>query len=153
MSALATILDQEIILLSSFIALLEKEQSALKLGESTQLPDICEQKLALIAQLNAQESARGNALQLTADNLHTGTILWLQTHPGDKPAAERWKKMIELARNAKHLHGLNGRLVQMHLQQTNELLASLTRKAEQNTFYGSNGQAHSITGSRLVDSA
>jgi len=153
MSALAAILDQEIALLSGFIALLEKEQSALKLGESTQLPDICEQKLALIAQLNAQESARGNALQLSADNLHTGTIQWLQTHPDDKQAADRWKKMIELARNAKHLHELNGRLVQMHLQQTNELLASLTRKVEQNTFYGSNGQAHSITGSRLVDSA
>ena len=153
MSVLAAILDQEIVLLSSFIALLEKEQSALKLGESTLLPGICEQKLALIAQLNAQESTRGNALQLNADNLHTGTIQWLQAHPDDRNAADRWKKMIELARNAKHLHELNGRLVQMHLQQTNELLASLTRKAEQNTFYGSNGQAQSVTGSRLVDSA
>lgn len=153
MSTLAAILDQEIVLLSSFIVLLEKEQSALKLGDSIQLPNICEQKLALIDQLNAQESARGNALQLNAESLHTGTILWLQTHPEDKRAAECWKRMIELARNAKQLHQLNGRLVHMHLQQTNELLASLTRKAEQNTFYGSNGQAHSITGSRLVDSA
>lgn len=153
MSALAAILDQEISLLSSFIGLLEREQNALKQGESSLLPDICKQKLIVIAELNAQESARGSILQLSSENLHAGTIQWLKAHPDDNKAGDRWKEMLEQARKAKNLHELNGRLVQMHLQQTDELLASLTRKAEQNTFYGSNGQAHSITGSRLVDSA
>ncbi|RIX41204.1 MAG: flagellar protein FlgN [Rhodocyclales bacterium GT-UBC] len=153
MSPLAVALEQETSLLIRFIAVLEKEQDALKHGWSDQLGPICEEKLTLIGYLNTAEATRGQILDSHGDDLQAETLQWLQAHPDDRIANALWQKMRDLARNAKHLHELNSRLVQMHLKKTDELLSILTRKAEQNTFYSSNGQAHSVTGSRLVDSA
>lgn len=153
MTTLISILEHEIDLIVDFTALLQNEQEVLKRGDARLLPEITAQKQALIDQLNNQESIRGKALGIAESDPHSGTIEWLKNHPNDKKIAEIWKKMLELALQAKQIHEINGRLLQMHLKQTNDLLAALTRQAEQNTFYGSNGQSWAATGSRFVDSA
>jgi flagellar biosynthesis protein FlgN len=154
MSELMVLLEQETKLLASFVTLLKREQDILKLAEVKLLPEINEQKLKLIEQLNDIEIARGKALDLVgAQNTPAATTERLSSRAVDQTTASRWKDVLELARQAKQLHELNGRLIQMHLQHTNELLAALTQQSENHTLYGSSGQACLATGSRIVDSA
>jgi flagellar biosynthesis protein FlgN len=151
---IAAITKQEASLVGTFIKLLKKEQDALKLGEVSALATLGEQKETLVRQLNLLEVARGETLG-SAGHEHIPSAMknWLHEHPEALEAAANWKQLLTLAREAKHLHELNGRLVAMHLQQTDELLGALTNQSRKNSLYGSDGQAAPITGSRLVDSA
>ncbi len=152
--SLQAILDQEIALLASFIELLDAEQGALKRIETLTLPEIADKKQVVIEQLNGLELARGKALGIKPEqDLRAETLRWLNSYPENGQAASAWKKIIELARQAKQLHDLNWQLLQMHLQQTNELINALTLPARKNTLYSSDGQEYLATGSRLVDSA
>jgi flagella synthesis protein FlgN len=58
-----------------------------------------------------------------------------------------------LAKEAKALHDLNGKLLNIHLQQTTEAIAVLTQQHQAHSLYGSDGQSAMSTGSRIVDSA
>lgn len=154
MPDVAAILEQETTLLASFVTLLTREQEILKLAEVKKLPEINEQKSNLVAQLNDLAFARGEALDLVGtQNTPAATTARLASRAVDQTTASRWKEVLELARQAKQLHELNGRLIQMHLQHTNELLAALTQQSENHTLYGSSGQTCLSTGSRIVDSA
>lgn len=153
-AALKVVIEQESTLLVDFIAVLEKEQDALKRADATALPELGEAKSQLIDQLNALEISRAKALGQTEGTLAPEAVLGrLTALAGGQALAERWKGLLEQARRAKQLHEQNRQLLQMHLQQTSELLTALTRKAERQTLYGSNGQAQLNTGSRIVDSA
>jgi flagella synthesis protein FlgN len=152
--ALQALIKQESALLGDFIVLLGKEQEALKRADAAALPELGEAKSQLVDQLNALEISRAKALGQTEATLAPEAVLGrLTALPGGQALVERWKDLLELARQAKQLHEQNRQLLQMHLQQTSELLAALTRKAERQTLYGSNGQAQLNTGSRIVDSA
>lgn len=154
MATLSAITAQEIELVSQFVALLEKERDALKKGEIGQLGVIGAAKMPLIEQLNAFEVSRGQTLGVVgSENIRSAMKQWLASHPNEKTTANNWAKLLDLARQAKQLHELNSLLVNMHLQQTNELLAVLTRQPNAAPLYGSNGQAAQVTGSRIVDSA
>jgi flagella synthesis protein FlgN len=154
MSGIATIAEREIALISRFIALLKDEQEALKLADASALPEISAAKIDLVEQLNLLEAERRSALGITGDEkTQAAMAVWLTNNPKDKTAAVNWKKLLNLAQEAKQLHELNAQLVGMHLQQTSEALVILTRQAEQHTLYGSNGQAGQFSGSHIVDSA
>lgn len=155
MPSLADVTRREIGLLTGFIAVLGEEQEALKFANVAVLPEIGVRKTELVEQLNALEIERGNALSLpNGENARTAMQHWLDAHPGELEIAKDWKSLLDLARKAKAMHELNGRLVGMHLQQTSELLAALTNQPPKNALlYGSDGQTSPVTGSRLVDSA
>lgn len=154
MSGIAAITEREIELISRFVELLTEEQDALKRGDAAALPRIATAKAPLVEQLNAFENERRMALGIDGEQKTRQAMdAWLATHPAEQTAAADWARLLELAQEAKQLHELNASLVSMHLQQTAEALAILTRKAEQNTLYGSNGQTAPISGSRIVDSA
>lgn len=78
---------------------------------------------------------------------------WLKNNPGERLVAERWQKLLELARQAKNTHLINARLLDMHARQTTELLAALTRQVENPALYGASGQTMPTSGSRIIDSA
>lgn len=154
MSGITAITEREITLISRFVALLTEEQDLLKRGDAAALPRIATAKGPLVDQLNALESERRAALGISGEQKTREAMeAWLAAHPAEQTAAAHWARLLELAQEAKQLHELNAGLVGMHLQQTAEALAILTRKAEQNTLYGSNGQTAQISGSRIVDSA
>lgn len=154
MSSIAALTTREIELISRFICVLKNEQDTLQRGEIAGLPESAAEKLQLAEQLNALEASRNKLLGSTGDvGGRIAMERWLSDHPEQAVAAADWKKLLELARQAKHLHELNSRLVSMHLQQKNELLSVLVQQPQQNTLYGSNGQAAMATGSRIVDSA
>ena len=154
MSDVAAITEREIALISSFIACLNEEQECLKRADASSLPEISAAKIELVDQLNALEIERRSALGIASDtNTREAMAQWLKTHIEAQTAAVNWENLLNLAREAKQLHELNARLVDIHLQQTSEALTILTRQADQHTLYGSNGQAAQNSGSRIVDSA
>lgn len=154
MSAIAVLTEREIPLISSFVALLQDEQACLTRADVAALEAIGSAKAVLAEQLNALEGERRALLGLDAQRkTREGMADWLQQHPDARNVAVNWEKLLILAGEAKTLHELNTKLLGMHLQQTSEALAALTRKAENVSLYGSNGQTALSSGSRIVDSA
>lgn len=154
MTPLAGILMRETELVSRFILILKQEQEALKSGKSDPLAEINGKKINLVDQLNqlgANRSQLTGLPGLTSDQASMTT--WLAQHPQEKKSATLWQVLIDLAREAKELHELNGQLISIHLKQTSDALAVLTQHQQEHTLYGSNGQSSLFTGSRIVDSA
>ena len=155
MSQLPDLLVRELQQLSDFITLLSDEQEALKQGEVSKLQEITPRKQAMVGALNETESARIGLLGLGLDETPKSAMArWLDAHPGEKSARADWQKLLERALQAKRLHEVNGQLVALHLQHTNEMLDALGIVAKnQATLYGSDGMAEKPSGSRIVDSA
>lgn len=146
--------EREISLLSSLIVLQEDEQNLLRKADASKLAELGTRKLEIIEQLNELESARKNLLTCPdSKDMRAAMDDWLAGHPEEKQTATRWKKLLELAQQAKKTHDMNRRLVELHLQQTGELLSTLSYRSQRNDLYGSNGQAFATSGSRIVDSA
>jgi flagellar biosynthesis/type III secretory pathway chaperone len=154
MPGIAELLDREISLVSAFVDLLNQEQDALKAAVPDALPEIQEKKMSLVEALNQASGARIAAIAGQGMPEQAAMAEWLAKQNSASTAlAASWQKLLELAREAKTLHQLNGQLVQMHLKRTEDALAILTQRQQENLFYGSNGQAATYTGSRIVDSA
>jgi len=153
-SAVAAIIEREIELVSQFVSVLKEEQEALQHGEIAALPDLISRKTPLVEQLNAIEGERLGALELPAATSERGVMEnWLARNSDDTVAAASWKKLLNVASEAKALHELNTQLVDMHLRQTSEKLFILTSQPERSGLYGSSGQTMTTTGSRIIDSA
>lgn len=154
MSAVSEILEREIELISRFIVALNEEQACLAAANPAALPDICATKTSLAEQLNALEGERMTAIGMTESPSDRVTMEnWLAQNKNDANATVAWEKLLILAREAKTLHELNGRLVDLHLRNTAEILGILTQEAKQPSLYGASGQTMPATGSRIVDSA
>ena len=154
MTDLTSVLTRETELVSRFILVLNQEQAALKSARPDALAAINAEKLQLVEQLNQIGNERAQLANLagTASDLEKMKA-WLQQHPQEKKSAALWVKLLRLAREAKTLHDLNGKLLNMHLQQTTDALAVLTHQHQTHSLYGSDGQSAMSTGSRIVDSA
>jgi flagella synthesis protein FlgN len=154
MSGVAELTEREIPLISRFVSLLQQERDCLTRVDVAALEEVGHAKIALAEQLDALETERRTLLQLgPLENTREGMANWLNKHPEDSNVAVNWEKLLNLAAEAKALHELNAKLLGIHLQQTTEALAVLTRQAENVSLYGSNGQTALSSGSRIVDSA
>jgi flagellar biosynthesis/type III secretory pathway chaperone len=155
MLAIGKTIDREIALVSRFLALLLDEQEALKTANPDALPKIHDEKYILVDQLNALEIERSSltALGGPASSARERMESWMAEHPAEKQIAARWQQLIQLCQDAKQQNILNARLVNLHLEQTNQALAILTRDTNESVLYGSNGQAAQYMGRRIVDSA
>lgn len=154
MTPLAGVLTRETELVSRFILILKQEQEALKSGKPEALAEINGEKINLVDQLNQLGANRSQLTGLPgAPSDQTSMTAWLAQHPQEKKSAALWHALIDLAREAKELHELNGQLIGIHLKQTSAALAVLTQRQQEHTLYGSNGQSSLFTGSRIVDSA
>ncbi len=154
MSVVAGILEREIELISRFIAALNDEQACLTAANPAALPEISAAKAGLVEQLNTLEGERMTAIGMAGTPSDRLTMEgWLSRNKNDANATVAWEKLLILASEAKTLHELNGRLVDLHLRNTTEILGILTQEAKQPGLYGASGQAMPATGSRIVDSA
>lgn len=155
MSQLADLLVRELAQLSDFIALLEDEQQALKQGEVSQLQAITPRKQEMASALNETENTRLQLISLQpGENPKSAMERWLAERPGEVSAHTSWQELLNAAIRAKRLHEINGGLIGMHLQHTNEMLEALgVATSRQATLYGSNGMTEMQSGSRIVDSA
>ncbi|WP_412479172.1 flagella synthesis protein FlgN [Azonexus sp. IMCC34839] len=153
MSNLVLLLGKELELLDEFILLLAEEQNALKCGQTESLPELAEKKNQRIQVLNDLD----NELRQTVGNIsrssESAPIDWPIPQEERDTVAPLWRALLEKARHAKQLNALNTQLVDMHLRNAKELLASLIPAADAGPLYGSNGQANGNTGSRIIDLA
>ena len=154
MSALNEILEREIEQVSRFLVFLDQEQDVLKSAQPESLPPIHAEKAATVALLNELETRRIQLIGGTRELSDRARMeAWLKSHPAETKSARLWERLIELARSTKEKNDLNAILIKMHLERTTQALNILTRHAQENTLYGSDGQASVFTGSRIVDSA
>lgn len=148
------LLAQELTAVKTFIGLLTEEHELLKQGVADGLQALSERKLALVGQLNALESQRDTLLgpgQQTSPSERMQA--WLQSHPQASNIHANWSSLLELAREARRLHQMNGEILSILLNRTSEAIQILTQQQKEVSLYGSDGQASSPTGSRIVDSA
>ncbi|KAB2926493.1 MAG: flagellar protein FlgN [Dechloromonas sp.] len=154
MADIAAITEREVALIARFVDLLKEEQESLRRADPTALPDLGAAKITLVEQLNGLENERRSALGVADEEKPRAAMdKWLAANPTQRAAAINWKKVLELAEEARQLHQLNAGLVALHLQQTNEALAVVNARPQSQTLYGSDGQAATASGSRIVDSA
>lgn len=154
MPALPVVIDEEAGLVTRFAALLRCEQAELKAGNASVLPELTQQKSALIDEINAAANRRNLLLAEAGFALDkTGMAAWLNEHPGERKMRQTWEKMLVVARDIQELNRLNGQLLSIHLSATQEALATLTEQARRSTLYGPNGQTAPLTGHRIIDSA
>ncbi|MDD2883449.1 MAG: flagellar protein FlgN [Dechloromonas sp.] len=152
MSALAQILQQEIVLVDRFLALLQQEQLALRDIQPDALNTVVADKLHLVEQMNQLVNERARLTGAPQDTAAMST--WLAARAHEKAAAQLWPQLIERAREAKRMHALNGQLINIHLNQTSEALKALGQQQTMHTtLYGANGQTFGSSGSRIVDAA
>lgn len=154
MPDIAALLVKEIAVVLRLTAVLTEEQDALKQSRVADLQDVTARKLALIDEINRLEADR---LQLIGEvDIARGRNAmeqWLSDHPADTVLAVNWKKLLDSAREAQHLHAVNAQLIDMQLRQTTEILAVLTQSADAPSLYGASGQTTQATTRRIVDSA
>ncbi|WP_298398036.1 flagella synthesis protein FlgN [uncultured Azonexus sp.] len=154
MSQLHRALLDETALLRRFIEVLREEQSLLTSGQTDALAEVGATKLDLVEKLNASEQARLRLLGLTpAQSSRQDMAEWLRRNPAESAARQSWEQLITLAREAREIHAMNGELIAMHLARTSEALDILTQRQSEASLYGSDGQAATGSGSRIVDSA
>lgn len=154
MSDLLATITSEAELLAGFVLLLNEEQDALKRGDAAALPALTQRKSELMDAMNSLAQLRNELLARSACGKDKeGMSAWLAQHPSDKSAQQSWAKLLQLAQQGRELNRLNGQLIQLRLQATQEALTSLNQQARQTALYGPDGQASPLTGYRIIDSA
>ena len=154
MPGIADLLAKETSLVSTFIGALGEEQVALTHGNIEVLAQISSRKTDLAAQLNDLETERNAALAKAGFAAgRQGTEAWLASQGIGAAAALQWAQLLKLAGDARELNILNGKLIALRLQATNQALAILSQEAQKTGLYGPDGQAAQLTGSRIIDAA
>ena len=154
MSELQRIIESETELLAAFVKALGEEQEALKRGDAPALPALTQRKSELMAAMNTLAELRNSFLAQSGSGKDIeGMSAWLSTHPSEKGVQQSWKKLLLVARQGREFNRVNGQLIQLRLQATQEALASLNLQARQTALYGRDGQTSPLTGYRIIDSA
>ncbi len=149
---LAELIDAETSVVDQFIILLEREQTALQEGKTDPLPEIADAKAPLTIRLNELAIKRNQALSmagLPADR--AGIESWIQRYPVPE-VATAWKKLHASIGKARELNEVNGKLIVLRLQYTNQALNALTvAQRTSGTLYGPDGQTSALAGRRIID--
>ena len=152
MAAIAILLKREAELVVRFRNTLLREQEVLRSGITEGLAEISTEKLSLVESLNNAEAERARALFSSDDGI-VDIQAWLSSHPQERESALLWKELLDVAREAREINELNGKLINTLHQKTSDALSILTQGHTNRSLYGSDGQASLNTGSRIIDSA
>lgn len=142
-------------LMESFVALLQKEQEAIKGGDTQAMEHITAEKMTLVAALNRQSDNRNQFLSTCGlQHDRTGIEAWLAENPKAAHIANLWGQLKKLVAEAKELNLLNGKLIAMRMQHNQQLLNALvTTSRSHNSLYGPDGQPTQLSGRRIIDAA
>ncbi|MGB4065161.1 MAG: flagellar protein FlgN [Azonexus sp.] len=152
MSAVAALLKRETDLVARFRDTLLREQDILRSGSSDGLAEVNIEKLSLVEHLNQAGAERARTLSSGSAPI-IDMQAWLSAHPLEKESAALWEGMLKIAREARGINELNGKLISVLQQKTGEALSILTHTQADQSLYSSSGQAAMSTGSRIIDSA
>jgi flagella synthesis protein FlgN len=152
-ATLASLLEQELRTLESFLALLRQEQSLLETVSIEALGELAEEKSALTAELARLADAR--EAELTRGGFGHGKVgmdAWAESTVSPV-SGKNWQRLLELAAEARGLNELNGKLIVTRLQHNQKALAVLMTAADQAMTYGPDGQQRTASGGRSLGSA
>lgn len=153
---LKALLEGETALMARFIALLEREQTALKVGDTEVLEGLGAEKVALVGELNQVGEARNRLLSAAGlGQDRVGVEAWMARNPKDFAVQQLWSRLKSSVVEAKELNLLNGKLIALRLQHNQQALGALlsSSTSPQNNLYGPDGQPTQLTGRRIIDAA
>jgi flagella synthesis protein FlgN len=137
----------------ALLMLLRQEQACLVEANVNSVTDLLNEKSLLVAQATDLAVARHHALAAAGfEASETGMQAWIATQEPQSEAAQAWKKLIDLAREAKEINRTNGLLINQQLSR-NEAALNILRGGESSAnTYGPNGQTspRPVSRSRVV---
>jgi len=154
MTPMSELLGRESALVKEFIGVLKAEQDALKQGNVAGLDGIAAKKSSLTSQLNSLDQERCRLLRAAGlSNDKKGIRGWLARNPSDRGMVNEWAKLIRLASEARDINNLNGQLISIHMQATEQALSALTWQPQRSVLYGRDGHSASGPTKRIIDAA
>lgn len=150
---LLRIIAEEARTVQQFVDLLNREQTALSVGETDELPALAEQKSILANDLVNLDMQRNDLLAIMGfKSGRKGIEAWCAKHPAEQAVADTWATILRLATEARELSRLNGELIQLRLNVTAKALQALQAGKSSLDLYGPDGQATN-SGLRRIDHA
>lgn len=129
-----------------FVALLEREQSALVENDTDAVMDLAEQKSEQALRLHSLVEARTALFKRRYNGLAPAAIQHeLQTK--DPHSWNLWLELRDFAERAQHLNQSSGELIQLKMRHNQQALAVLNNASNQANLYGANGQPSFTPGS------
>jgi len=135
-----TTLHEEQQVMQNLRDLLEQEQRYLMKAVIEKLEEVASQKSTLVTQMSQLSSQRHGALAAAGFAAREeGMDAWLATavEPG---AADLWRAVLKLTREAKELNRLNGMLINKQMAYTQGALNALRPMPQSGQIYGRSGQ-------------
>ncbi len=152
-STLGDTLGAEVSKLNEFIVLLKREQDFLKAGDTESLLPLIDTKTLLSNTLASYATVREATLrQLGLQTGRGGMEDWLQHH-GQAPQRKAWQTLLALAREARELNILNGKLIGLHMSHNQQAFNALMGATDRAMTYGPDGQQHNGGGGRILGKA
>lgn len=153
-TGIAELISAELGILREFVEVLRREQAALTDGATDSLMDLAEEKIRHaehIANLHRDRDALLRSAGLKGGREGIQAL----GDAGSLPvsAQNELVTLLELAKEARSLNELNGKLVNDRLQHNQKALNALTSAAQQSTIYGPDGHTQIGAGGRTLGSA
>jgi flagella synthesis protein FlgN len=147
-------LAEELAELQKFCELLDTERGVLEKGQADKLPPLVQETSLLATRLGQLLAERERALtQAGFGGGREGMEAWLAQRPQDTKAQDKWQQLLKLAEEARRLQALNGKLIALQLQHTQQALAALMSASGRPLTYGPDGQQRVGGGGRALGSA
>jgi len=151
-TSLSELLTTEVADLEAFVALLGDERQALTGATAERLPDIATQKATLATRLSRLETARNQWLERQGHAAGRGGMeTLLATRAPSAPESVLWRRLIELATQAKADNDTNGKLIALLLRNNQDALNTLLSSGG-GSIYGADGQPRTVAGGRSFGS-
>lgn len=141
------LLAEELKALQAFSDLLQREQAALTDGKTDALAALVEEKSSKAAELTRLLAAREQALVASGFQQGRGGMdTWLGRLPPADPSHDRWRALLALTLEVRDQNELNGKLINLHIQNNQQALTALLAATERAMTYGPDGQQQASTG-------
>lgn len=142
--------EEEARALHAFTAVLRREQQALIEGDVEALTALSDEKGAVFGRLSTlgdQRTQLTTGLQLAGG---TGIEAWLDKRPPKALERAAWKRLLQLAGEARELNRQNGQLIASRMQQHQQALTVLLAAGNPPAVYGPDGQTRSVGRGRYL---
>lgn len=153
-SGIVELISAELGVLRQFVDVLRREQAALTDGVTDSLMALAEEKVRFAEQLAAMNHDRD--LRLHAAGFGRGRDAmqaWRTSSDLSIKVQNDLATVIELAKEARRLNDLNGKLVADRMQHNQQALNVLLSAAKQSALYGPDGQTRVGPSGRTLGSA
>lgn len=153
-SGIVELISAELGVLRQFVDVLQREQAALTNGVTDSLMNLAEEKVRYAEQLAAMNRDRDVKLRTAGFGTgRDGMQAWRTASDLSVKVQNDLATVIELAKEARRLNELNGKLVADRMQHNQQALNVLLSAAKQSALYGPDGQTHVGSSGRTLGSA